>query len=92
MTLLHYLALRTARAAGIAAPDEAGLAAGILRGTPSGTRILPIFVPLAAYDDHIRRTRSNTSLELHRRDSWCSVAWTTPTGPCGRSRWKQWRR
>jgi hypothetical protein len=46
-TLLHYQALRTARASGD----------GSVAPAP-----LPIFVPLAAYDDFLRRTQKDCSL------------------------------
>ncbi len=57
-TLLHYLALCAARG-----PEgqHGGVPDVLLK--VSGGRVLPIFVPLAAYDDHLRRTKENTSLE-----------------------------
>jgi HEAT repeat protein len=59
-TLLHYLALmaasRTAPGAG-----QIGLAAAMLGPTVDEHR-LPIFVPLAAYDDHLRREQGSAEL------------------------------
>jgi hypothetical protein len=49
-TLLHYLAL-------CAAEDE------LQKGAPKALPDLPIFVPLAAYDDHLRHSGASLSLE-----------------------------
>lgn len=60
-TLLHYLALVTARHA-LDADGAARPTPRIVQSWPAGTRVLPIFVPLAAYDEHLRRTSDEIAL------------------------------
>ncbi|HEX8680736.1 MAG TPA: HEAT repeat domain-containing protein, partial [Ardenticatenaceae bacterium] len=55
-TLLHYLALRVARGAPISAPPTTN------GHKTEGASLLPIFVPLAAYDDYLRRKEADCSL------------------------------
>jgi predicted NACHT family NTPase len=65
-TLLHYQALRTARASGDGSAARASL---------------PIFVPLAAYDDFLRRTQKDCSLGDFLAvyyDQWHSLPGLTP--------------
>jgi predicted NACHT family NTPase len=50
-TLLHYLALQT---------SEAWLSANQIEGE---IRRLPVFIPLAAYDEHLRRKNEQVSLK-----------------------------
>ncbi|XXX75249.1 HEAT repeat domain-containing protein [Sorangium sp. So ce134] len=79
-TLLHYLALRAAREglpghAGAAPRPGAELRAA--RGQPR----LPIFVPLAAYDDWLRRDHEPLSLSDFLPvyyDTWCSRGGLAP--------------
>ncbi|AUX47310.1 uncharacterized protein SOCE26_088280 [Sorangium cellulosum] len=73
-TLLHYLALRAARE-GLPGHDGAAVRQGTeLRGAKGQPRI-PIFVPLAAYDDWLRRDHEPLSLcdflPVYY-DTWCS--------------------
>jgi hypothetical protein len=58
-TLLHYLALRAARGDATDA-KEPGLSAALR--TPDGRQRVPIFIPLAAYDDHLQRAGEGASL------------------------------
>ena len=58
-TLLHYLALRAARGDATDA-NEPGLSTALR--TPDGRPRVPIFIPLAAYDDHLQRAGEGASL------------------------------
>lgn len=73
-TLLHYLALRAAREG---LPEHAGVAPrrGPELRAARGQPRLPIFVPLAAYDDWLRRDHEPLSLSDFLPvyyDTWCS--------------------
>ncbi|WP_437777876.1 HEAT repeat domain-containing protein [Sorangium sp. So ce1097] len=72
-TLLHYLALRAAREG---LPERGGAAArpGADLRTAKGQPRIPIFVPLAAYDDWLRRDYEPLSLNDFLPvyyDTWC---------------------
>lgn len=61
-TLLQFLALCAATGR-LPAAGTGGFAANLLRRWDPGQPPLPIFVPMAAYDDHLRRTGADLSLE-----------------------------
>ncbi|WP_437568994.1 sister chromatid cohesion protein PDS5 [Sorangium sp. So ce542] len=79
-TLLHYLALRAAREG---LPERAGAAPrqGAELRAARGQPRLPIFVPLAAYDDWLRRDHEPLSLSDFLPvyyDTWCSRGGLAP--------------
>ncbi|WP_437936369.1 HEAT repeat domain-containing protein [Sorangium sp. So ce341] len=79
-TLLHYLALRAAREGLPTRGGAAALPGAELRSAKGDPR-LPIFVPLAAYDDWLRRDHEPLSLNDFLPiyyDTWCSRAGLGP--------------
>ncbi|HRI72271.1 MAG TPA: NACHT domain-containing protein, partial [Polyangium sp.] len=61
-TLLHFLAIRSARSGTIQTTERGGV--------DEGKRIMPIFVPLAAYDAHVEETQPSMNLREYLAHYW----------------------